>query len=184
MAALNSPRDLAAVGKAIATAGYNNERTVLLIPSDLPTLKALGDVGADLLKRIGMNVDAQYADWGSVLQRIVKTEPVEQGGWSLFHTYWSGLDEFDPAVHTYLRGNGKASSRGWPTSEKLESLRNEWLFASDVADRQRIAGLMQEQAFVDVPFIPLGQILPPTVYRRSVSGVLTGYALFWNVRKS
>jgi peptide/nickel transport system substrate-binding protein len=118
------------------------------------------------------------------LQRLVKTEAVEQGGWSVFHTYWSGLDEFDPAVQTFLRGNGKAARPGWPTSEKLESLRNEWLFATDLPERQRIAALMQQQAFIDVPFIPLGQILPPTVYNRSLVGVLQGYPLFWNVRKS
>lgn len=181
---LTGPRDLAAVAKAVAAAGYNNERTVLLIPSDFPLLKALGDVGADLLKRIGMNVDAQYADWGSVLQRLAKQDPVDQGGWSLFHTYWSGLDEFDPAVHTFIRANGKAASRGWPTSEKLESLRNDWLFATDLNDRKRIAARIQQQAFIDVPYIPLGQILPPTVYRRSVTDVLTGYALFWNLRKT
>ena len=184
MQVLNSPRDLAAVTKAVAASGYNNERTVLLIPSDFPTLKALGDVGADVLKRIGMNVDAQYTDWGSVLQRLVKPDPVEQGGWSLFHTYWSGLDEFDPAVHTFIRGNGKAAMRGWPTSERLESLRNEWLYSTSLADQKRIAAAMQEQVFVDVPYIPLGQILPPTVYRRSVTDVLTGYALFWNLRKA
>ncbi len=184
MQVLTGPRDLAAVGKAVAASGYKGERTVVLIPSDFPALKALGDVGADLLKRIGMNVDAQYADWGSMLQRLVKTDPVEHGGWSVFHTYWSGLDEFDPAVHTYLRGNGKAASRGWPSSEKLESLRNEWLFAASLADRRRIAAQIQQQAFIDVPFIPLGQILPTWVYNRSVTGVLKGYALFWNVRKA
>jgi peptide/nickel transport system substrate-binding protein len=184
MEALTSPRDLAAVSKAVAASGYNGQRTVLLIPSDFPTLKALGDVGADMLKRIGMNVDAQYADWGSVLQRLAKQDPVEQGGWSLFHTYWSGLDQLDPAVHVSIRGNGKAASRGWPTSERLELLRNEWLFSTDLGDRKRIAALIQQQVFVDVPYIPLGQILPPTVYRRSVTGVLSGYALFWNLQKA
>jgi peptide/nickel transport system substrate-binding protein len=184
MQVLNSPRDLAAVTKAVVASGYNGERTVLVIPSDLPSLKALGDVGADLLKRIGMNVDAQYSDWGSLLQRLVKTAPVEQGGWSVYHTYWSGLDEFDPAVHNFIRGNGRAASRGWPTSEKLEALRDEWLLAGSLGDRQRIAAQMQEQAFVDVPFIPLGQILPTWVYRRSVTDVLHGYALFWNLRKA
>jgi peptide/nickel transport system substrate-binding protein len=182
MQVLTGPRDLDAARKAVAASGYNNQRTVLLIASDLPLLKALGDVGADLLRRIGINVDAQYADWGSVLQRIVKQDPVERGGWSVFHTYWSGLDEFDPAVHTYLRANGAAASRGWPSSAKLEALREEFLYAADLAGRQRIAAQMQQQAFVDVPFIPLGQILPPTVYRRTVTGVLTGYPLFWNLR--
>ncbi len=169
--------------KAVAASGYANERVVLVIPSDFPTLKALGEVGADMLKRIGLNVDAQYADWGSALQRFAKTEPVEQGGWSLFHTYWSGLDQLDPAVHLYIRGNGRAASRGWPTSAALESLRNEWLNATEPADRQRVAALIQRQVFVDVPYIPLGQILPSTVYRKAVTDVLPGYALFWNLRK-
>lgn len=183
MEVLTGPRDLAAVRKAVAASGYANERVVLVIPSDFPTLKALGEVGADMLKRIGLNVDAQYNDWGSALQRFAKTEPVEQGGWSLFHTYWSGLDQLDPAVHVYIRGNGRAASRGWPTSPALESLRNEWLDATDPADRQRIAASIQRQVFVDVPYIPLGQILPSTVYRKSVTDVLPGYALFWNLRK-
>jgi peptide/nickel transport system substrate-binding protein len=34
-----------------------------------------------------------------------------------------------------------------------------------------------------VPYIPLGQMLPSTVYRKEVTDVLTGYALFWNLRK-
>lgn len=87
METLSGPRDIARVKRQVAASGYNGERTVLLVPSDFPTLKALGDVGADMLKRIGMNVDAQYADWGSVLQRLAKADAVEQGGWSLFHTY-------------------------------------------------------------------------------------------------
>ncbi|WP_158924929.1 ABC transporter substrate-binding protein [Acidisphaera sp. S103] len=184
MAVLTGPRDLAAVARAVTASGYKGERTVLLVPSDFPTLKALGDVGADMLKRIGMNVDAQYADWGSVLQRLAKQDPVEQGGWSIFHTYWSGLDQLDPAVHVSIRGNGKAASRGWPTSPRLESLRNEWLYSTSLPDRQRIAALIQEQVFIDVPYIPLGQTLPPTVYRRTVTDVLTGYSLFWNLRKA
>lgn len=184
MEVLTSPRNLAAVKKAIADAGYNNERTVVLVPSDLALLKALGDVGVDLLQRVGLNVDAQYLDWGSTLQRLSKTDPVDKGGWSMFHTYWSGLDEYDPAVHTYLRGNGMAAGRGWPTSEKLESLRSDWLFSGNPEDRKAIAARMQQQAFVDVPFIPLGQILQPSVYRRNVTDVLTGYALFWNLKKA
>jgi len=184
MAVLTASRDLDKVKRAVAESGYKGERTVLPVPSDFPVLKALGDVGADMLKRIGINVDPQYSDWGSVLQRLAKTEPVEQGGWSIFHTYWSGLDQFDPAVHVSIRGNGRAASRGWPTSSKLESLRDDWLAASDIETQKRIAAAIQQQVFIDVPYIPLGQILPATIYRRSVQDVLRGYALFWNLRKA
>ncbi|MGD0105192.1 MAG: hypothetical protein ABSC06_14285 [Rhodopila sp.] len=48
MQVLNGARNLGSVTKAIAESGYRGERTVLLIPSDFPVLKALGDVGADL----------------------------------------------------------------------------------------------------------------------------------------
>ncbi len=116
MEVLTGPRDLAAVRNAVAASGYRNERVALVIPSDLPNLKALGEVGADMLTRIGLNVDPQYTDWGSAQQRFARMDPVEQGGWSVFHTFWSGLDQLDPAVHVYIRGNGRAASSGWPAS--------------------------------------------------------------------
>lgn len=43
---------------------------------------------------------------------------------------------------------------------------------------------MQERVFVNVPYIPLGQILQPTVFRSTVTDVLSGYAMFWNLRKA
>ncbi|MBN8872559.1 MAG: ABC transporter substrate-binding protein [Rhodospirillales bacterium] len=178
---LTSPRDIPAVKRAVTASGYKGERVVVLVPSDFPTLKALGDVGVDMLSRIGLNVDAQYADWGTVLQRLAKMDPVEQGGWSVLHTYWSGLDQIDPAVHVSLRGNGRAASRGWPTSPKLESLRDAWLTTTDPGMQRSIAADMQRQVWIDVPYIPLGQIKPATAHRKRVTDMLHGYALFWNL---
>jgi peptide/nickel transport system substrate-binding protein len=34
-----------------------------------------------------------------------------------------------------------------------------------------------------VPYIPLGQSIPPTAYRNSITGVLSGHPFFWNVRR-
>lgn len=87
-------------------------------------------------------------------------------------------------MHVSIRGNGRAASRGWPASDKLEQLRNEWLYATELSEQKRIAALIQQQAFIDVPYIPLGQTLPSTVYRHTVTDVLPGYALFWNLRKT
>ncbi len=184
LAVLTSPRDMAQVRRDVAASGYKGERVVMLLPTDLPGLKALRDVGADMLKQAGLDLDVQAMDWGTLVQRVAKQDPVAGGGWSLFHTYWSGLDQFNPAVHTYLRGNGRAANRGWPTSPRLEALRDEWLAAPDVAAQKRIAAEMQIQAFADVPYIPLGQMMAPAAYRRDLSGVLSGFALFWNVRRA
>ena len=183
MTALTGPRDLAAAQKALAEAGYKGERVVILAPTDFPTLKALADVGADLMTRLGMKVDYQAMDWGSVVQRRAKKDAPEHGGWSVFHTFWDGLDHLSPATNVMMRGNGAAASPGWPTAPKLEALRDEWLAATAEADQKRIAAEIQAQAFIDLPYIPLGQDFVTTAYR-GLTGVLDGFVLFWNVRKT
>jgi peptide/nickel transport system substrate-binding protein len=185
MEALTAPRDLDRARREVAAAGYRGERVALLSPTDFPTLKALADVGADLLRRIGFRVDYQASDWGSVLQRLAKQDPVEAGGWSVFHTYWSGLDQMNPGVHAFLRGNGlSAPSRGWPSAPRLEALRDAWLRAEDDAEQRRIAEAIQRQALEDLPYIPLGQTLPRTAHRRDLADVLRGFAIFWNARRA
>jgi peptide/nickel transport system substrate-binding protein len=184
MEVLTGPRDLAAVKRAVEASGYKGEKTVVPVPTDFPGLRALADVGVDMMQKAGLNVEARFTDWGSMLQTLPKMDPVEQGGWSAFHTYWSGLDQFDPAVHVWIRGNGRAATRGWPDSPKLEALRDQWLAADDLGDQKRIAEDIQRQAFIDVPYIPVGQILPTWTYQKTITDVLQGYALFWNVRKA
>ncbi len=181
MAVLNGKRDMDAVRRAVAASGYKGERVVLPVPSDFPILQVLGDVGADMLKQAGLNVDVQATDWGTLLQRLAKTDGVDAGGWSVFHTYWSGLDMLNPAVNSSLRGNGKAAGRGWPTAPKLEALRTQWLDSTTEADQKAIASAMQVQAFEDVPYIPLGQVLAPVARLATLHGMLNGFSLFWNV---
>lgn len=176
-------RDFDAAKKALAAAGYKGEKVVLMGASDLPNLKALGDVSADLLARAGFNVDYQVLDWGTVVQRRTKKDPVEQGGWSAFGTFWAGLDQANPAGHAFLRGTGEAGAIGWPKSEKLESLRQDWLDAPDLAAQKRLAVDLQKQALTDVPYVPLGQYFYVTAYQPTITGVLDGAPVFWNVKK-
>jgi peptide/nickel transport system substrate-binding protein len=42
---------------------------------------------------------------------------------------------------------------------------------------------MQKQVLTDVPYIPLGQYFQLEAYRKSLSGVLTGMPIFWNVKR-
>ncbi len=184
MAVLSGKRDLAKSREAVKASGYNGEKVVVLGASDIASSKALSDVGADLLKQLGLNVEYAISDWGTVVQRRVKTEPVDKGGWSVFHTFWSGTDQFTPAGHAFLRGNGRAAAPGWPTSPELETLRNDWFQAPDLAAQQKLARAMQLQAFQDVPYVPLGQQLNATAYQNNLTGVLKGIPVFWNVRRT
>jgi peptide/nickel transport system substrate-binding protein len=184
MQALESPRDPEKVKQEIIAAGYKGERVVVMIASDYPVLNAMGLVGADMLKRVGMNVDVQETDWGSVVQRRASRNPPDKGGWSVFFTSFTGLDQYTPAGHLGIRGNGTNGWFGWPTAPKLEELRNAWFEAPDLTAQKAIAEKIQAQAFIDVPYLPLGEYLQPTAYVKSLTGVLKGLPIFWNVNKA
>ncbi len=176
-------RDMARVKADLAAAGYKGERAVVMVATDLPALQALGEVGADMLKQAGINVDVVSTDWGTVIQRRTSKAPVDQGGWSVFFTSFFGVDQFTPATHLGLRGNGEAGWFGWCNSPKLEQLRDAWFQAPDMAAQKAIAVQIQEQAFQDVPYLPTGEYYQPTAYRKTLSGVLKGLPLMWNVKK-
>ncbi|WP_159992566.1 ABC transporter substrate-binding protein [Roseomonas sp. 18066] len=181
MEALNGPRDLAAVKRAIEAAGYKGEKVVLLAGTDVPNVKNACDVAADMMQKAGLNVDYQALDWGTVIQRRGNREQTDKGGWSAYCSSWGGMDHLDPAGHLLLRGN--ASFFGWPKSDRLEELRNQWFAAPDLAAQQKVAADIQRQAFVDVPYLPFGQYIQPTAFRSSLTGVLPGFATFWNVKR-
>lgn len=182
MEALTGPRDMGRVKAELKAAGYNGEKVVLLAATDFPVLKAMADVVADTMQRAGLNVDYVSTDWGSVVARRAKKDPVEAGGWSAFCTAWAGTDHLNPAGHLSLRTNGDAAWFGWPKNDRIEALRDEWFTAPNVAAQAKICADIQKEAFVDVPYVPMGQYLQPTAYRANLQGVLPGFALFWNVR--
>jgi peptide/nickel transport system substrate-binding protein len=176
-------RDYDKVKRELKDAGYKGEKVVLLASTDFPVLKAMSDVAADMLQRAGMNVDYVATDWGTVIQRRAKKDPVEHGGWSAFCTAWAGADQLNPAGHIALRANGDQAWFGWPNDPKLEQLRDAWFAAPDVDAQRKICAEIQQQALVSIPYIPTGQYLQPTAYRTNLEGVLNGFAIFWNVKK-
>ena len=100
--------DLAALRKEVMAAGYNGEKVVFLGAADVPRITAICQVGADILSKIGLNVDYVSTDWGTVVQRITRTQPIAEGGWSIFGSMWGGLDWDNPAGNAALRGNGRS----------------------------------------------------------------------------
>jgi len=184
MAALTGARDLARSRSAIAEAGYDGRPIVALARSGDNENSRPMDVAAELMRKIGLGVDLQVSDWGTLMQRFFKREPIEQGGWNCVTYQVAGVDVWDPAMNNHLRANGQAARPGWPSSQALESLRDRWLEAEDVATRQEIAAKIQLQAFEDVPYIPLGVHHLSTAYRSDLSGVLNGFAVFWNVNRA
>ncbi|MFC0406811.1 ABC transporter substrate-binding protein [Roseomonas elaeocarpi] len=177
---LKGPRDPAKVKEALKAAGYAGEKVVLLVPADSLAQKPLGDVAAGMLREVGMNVEYVALDFASVLQRRAKKGPVEEGGWSAVAANWQGIDWLNPAAHIPLRGDG--TYPGWYKSDRVTALRDGWLQAPTLAEQQRICREIQQVAVEEVPFYPVGVYRQPSAHRSSITGVLNGTAVFWNVR--
>ena len=180
--ALAGKRDLDKARQLVRESGYNNEKIVLLDPSDYAIVHAESLVTADLMCRLGLNVEVATSDWGTLLARRASKEPVDKGGWSAFHTSTVGPDMTDPAQNSQLRGNGLAGWFGWPTDDKLEALREAWFAAPDLAAQKKIAADIQAQAYTSVPYITIGQFDRPTAYRSNLTGyVAAPLPILWSI---
>ncbi len=177
--------DLAAARQLLREGGYAGEKVVILQPVDIAPYGDYAVIAADTLRRIGMNVDLVATDWGTITQRRVRKDPVDQGGWSIFVVGVNGPALLNPAVNFLVRGQGARGYFGWYENAEVERLAGEWLRSDTEADRNRLADMIQEIAFRTVPYVPLGQFVVETAHRRGVEGILQGPAVLpWNVAKS
>jgi peptide/nickel transport system substrate-binding protein len=175
--------DLDAARIALKATKYAGEKVVVINPTDYAPVRPLGQVTADMLKKLGMNVDLQETDWGTVVQRRYKKDSVENGGWSIFHTYGSASGMATPATSPFVRGLGETGFFGWWQNAKAEQLVQEWLDAPDEASQKRAITELGNLTIEQVATVPLGEFYLPMAYRRTLTGMLPGAAPYpWNVR--
>ncbi len=173
--------DLERAKALLKEAGYNGEPVVVLSSHEIPLIAALAEVTADALRKIGMNVDLQESDWGTLVVRRAKQEPPARGGWSIFSSGTEVPVIAQPATNILVDTRcDRNNYAGWPCSEKLESMR------TDVMDDPSQAKIATYNAALwgELPTILLGQYLQPVAWRKVVSGLPAANTLvFWNVRK-
>ena len=182
---LKGPRHIEEAKKLLAEAGYKGEKIVLLVATDIAITKAQGDVTADLLGKIGMNVDYQALDWGTVGARRAKKDPIAQGGWNIFHTWHAGADCINPAAYTALDTGGDKAWFGWPKNDHIEALIGKWYDApSPEAEKSAIAEINQA-SMEFVTYIPTGFFLMNQAWRKNVTGVVRApFPVFWGTQKT
>ncbi len=168
----------------LQAAGYKGERVVFVVPTDLPSLNAFSEIAADMFRRVGINLDYQASDWGSVAPRLNNKDGLDKGGWSVWCNNIPGIIAVTPATQSYTRGIGRAGTFGWPTSARLEELRDQFLDATSFDEQKRITRDMQLQAFQDVPYVPLGGYNQPFAYSRKITGMLNSFPVFYNIKKA
>jgi len=179
------PRDPALTRRLVAESGYNGEKLVLMSPADYPAIQSLCQVARDLFEQAGLNVEYASMDWATLVQRRASREPPDKGGWNAFCTTYEGLAVATPANHLPLRGNGFDGWFGWPTSPRIEALRNAWFEAPDIATQRSICEQIQLLVFEEVPYIPVGQWFNPTAMRTDLIDVVAApFPIFWGARRA
>jgi peptide/nickel transport system substrate-binding protein len=178
---------MAAAKKLLAESGYDGTPIVIMAPGDVVTLKAQPIVVAQQLRDAGFKVDLQATDWQTVVTRRNSQKPPKEGGWNMFFTNWAGADVVNPIANFSIGGRGtKGGWFGWSEDAKIEQLKDAYARSSSPEEQKKIAADIQKEAYDQVTYVPLGQFLIPSAWRKSLSGVLDGPAtpIFWNIDKS
>jgi peptide/nickel transport system substrate-binding protein len=182
---LKGPRRLDAAKKLLAESGYSGQPVTCLVAQDQPITKAQGDVTADLLKRLGMNVDFAAIDWGTVGARRAQKTPPGQGGWGMFHTWHAGADTINPAPYHAIRGNGEKAWFGWPNVPDVETEVYAWFDAKNLDEEKAAIRRLNKAALDNVIYAPTGFFLSYQAWRKNVSGIVKGpLPFFWDVAKA
>ncbi len=177
------PKDINKIKADLKAAGYNGEKIVILAATTIPNIWAEAQVAADLLTRIGFNVDFQALEWGTVVQRRASREPIDKGGWNIFFTYLGGFGNVSPAPDIAIRGNGTSAWFGWPTNPKMEALYDSWFEAPDQAAQKKICDEMQAVFWQDPPFAPMGMYDQPTAFNKRIRDIPEGWPQFYGLKK-
>ena len=170
----------------LKASGYDGTPIVIMKPTDLAAIQKLPDVAAQLLRQAGFKVDLQAMDWQTLVGRRAKKDPIDKGGWHLFMTSWTAFDIWNPVSNPAMDSRGEKSTWfGWATDEKLVTLRNELMRATDPAAKKKLGELIQTRAFEIGTHAPLGEYDQPMAARKNISGFfVTNGNIYWNLKKT
>jgi peptide/nickel transport system substrate-binding protein len=178
-------RDLARAKQLLAESGYKGEKVIMITTREIPSIGGLGDVTAANLQALGINLEIQESDWGTMLARRAKKDPPSKGGWNIFHTNVAGGAVYHPLTN-FVVGTAcdQKSWFGWPCDEQAVALLGDFIRAPDEAVRARATEALHRRLWEVVPTIPTGQFKQPIAWRNNVTGLLSANVnVYWNIEK-
>ena len=181
---LTGKRNLAQARKLIKDSGYAGQPIIILDPVDTAPYHACALVTEDLFKQLGIKTELRAMNWGSYLQRRNNQSSPAEGGWHIGFTALVGTGNLDPVSNPAIRGTGKLGWFGWPTNDTLEKLRQDWLFAATLQERQAICRDIQVQVMEHVPYIPLGAVYNLTALRKNWNDFQPQGPAFFTLRRT
>jgi peptide/nickel transport system substrate-binding protein len=175
--------DVERAKQMLSDAGYAGHRVVLMDPADNSTLHPAALMGAQTLRRVGFEVETAAMDWSTLTERRASKAAPDDGGWNAFITNGTVTGIANPLTHNFVK-NCEQAWYGWPCDERLVELGQQWALETDSEKRQELIDELQRLHLENVTYIPVGQYRPAIIYRKEISGVIPGPALFyWNIKK-
>jgi peptide/nickel transport system substrate-binding protein len=175
--------DVAAARQLVRESGYDGTKIVVLDATET-ALSPATQVVSQAMREIGLNVDYQAMDWGTLSSRRTSKNPVGQGGWSVFMSGPAAPDMSEPVGHLALRSNCDNAWFGWPCDQAIEKLRADFTMEPSLEARRAIARQIQERALETVPYVPVGQFWLVRAHQTNLTGLLqAGLPVYWSVGK-
>jgi peptide/nickel transport system substrate-binding protein len=80
-------------------------------------------------------------------------------------------------------GAGPRAWFGWPEIPQLDKVVTDWVRPIGQTQRKQLADEVQKVVLSEVPYVPFGEWVQPTAFRKNVRDVLKfGAPIFWSVR--
>jgi len=167
-------------------AGYNGEKIYVIGTKEIANIGAITEVYVDALRKIGVNVELEMMDWGTMATRFGtnKNVPGVSGGWHLWAATGSWSTWHNPLTNLGTNMSTDTSWAGWAADAEVEKLRNEFINAGTKDARMAALDKLHKRLWEVVPYVPTGQYDQPYAWRKNVSGVLpTSKLVLFNIAK-
>lgn len=176
---------MAKAKELLKASGYDGTPVLMMQPTDLTILSTQPIVAAERLREAGFKVDVASMDWATLQSRKNGWQPVAQGGWNFFFTYWGVSGIWNPTVHALLDGSGSNTAwAGWPKSARVEELRTAYNAATSLDEQKKIAREIQQIAFDEGFYFNAGEFQSVAAWNAKLKNLQPGpITLFWGVSK-
>ena len=167
----------------LTEAGYRGEPIVVLAVSGNSSIVSIAQVGADQLRKAGINVDLQTMDVGTMMRRRTSKALPDKGGWNVYFTILNVLFNTNPATNAQIRGDGMSGVPGWPDSPKLEGCAKRGWKRGMPARRSVSVSRCRCRCGGTYHISQWGIGFGRPVHRRNIVDLPWGFAAFYGVRR-
>ena len=156
----------------LAQSGYDGSEIDVMVPIDQSTIAPITQIAAPRLEAIGLNINVVVTDWATVVQR--RGQPT---GYHIMGTWGTTGSLTGPAT---AFATPHYCNCGTDTQKALS---DEFLLATTLEEKQRIAFEKQQLFYQEVPWMHLGEFFSYHIATKELKGypaAKLGEPAFWN----